>query len=447
MQKLFGYLLCFFALLIPFDHRYDKWCRHFSMKLIPEGLSLPVWYEKNIYVYASDLLSIVLFFLALYAFRIPLRKMVFEKRAPWLIALFFLSLVSVAASPLSGYPIAYFRLLQLLTPILLFMAVSHCGKEWVIPVFWCFCIGGSFQALLAIGQYFLQHPLGLYVLGELKIPYQAGEVPCPNGARWIFDHFFGSFSDLKTLRRASGTFNHSNPLGSFLLISIFSSFALFKTKPRLLAGCIVLMIIALVLTFSRSSLFAGILGALIYFYRAKSSAALRWIAGISLALGCFLFGEQMLQRGGIFNYNGFSAGSDSVRVEQNQVALKMIARHPFLGIGYQQFTYTPEFNDFSGSEAITMVHNSLLLVGAESGIFALLCLGGFFLMVLRSGWRAGSEVEIATLAVGVAFCFIANSDFYPYLFQHAKMSLFLMLGLMTAQVSNLLSEKLRVQRL
>jgi O-antigen ligase len=141
----------------------------------------------------------------------------------------------------------------------------------------------------------------------------------------------------------------------------------------------------------------------------------------------------MVQRGGIFNYNGFSAGSDSIRIEQNQIALQMIARHPFFGVGYQQFTYTPEFNDFNSAEAITMVHNSLLLVGAESGIFALGCLVAFFWIALRRGWRADSEVGACGLAVGVAFCLIANSDFYPYVFQYAKMSLFLMLGLMLAQ--------------
>jgi O-antigen ligase len=197
------------------------------------------------------------------------------------------------------------------------------------------------------------------------------------------------------------------------------------------------MIFALLLTFSRSALFAGILGAFLYFYRAKPPRALLWIAGISLALGCLLFGEQMVQRGGIFNYNGFSANSDSIRVEQNQVALTMIVRHPLFGVGYQQFTYTPEFNDFSSAEAITMVHNSLLLVGAESGILALICLCVFFWTALRCGWRADSEIEACGFAVGVAFCLIANSDFYPYVFQYAKMSLFLMLGLMMAQAQEL----------
>jgi hypothetical protein len=440
MQKLFGRLLCLFSLLVPFDHRYDKWCRYFSLKLIPEGLPLPLWYEKKIYIYPSDILSILLFILALYAFQVHYRKMLFEKSAPWLIALFLLCFASVAVSPLFSYPIAYFRLLQLLTPILLFMAVSHCGKEWAESVLWCLCIGGSFQALIAIGQYFLQQPLGLHILGELKLSHQAGEIPCPNGARWIFDHIFDTFTDSKTLRRASGTFNHSNPLGSFLLVSIFSSFALFRTRPRLMAACISLMIFALILTFSRSAFFAGLIGALVYFYKAKPAAVLYRIIGISLAISCLLFGEQILQRGGIFNYNRFTASSDSVRMEQNHLALKMIAKHPLLGVGYQQFTYTPEFNDFSRKEAITMVHNSLLLVAAESGLFALFCLGGFFYFSLKRGWAVDSEIGAAGFSLGVAFCLIANSDFYPFLFQHAKMSLFLMLGLMMAKEDKVVHE-------
>jgi O-antigen ligase len=357
--------------------------------------------------------------------------MAFEHGAPWLIGFFLLSLFSIAASPLFSYPVAYIRLLQLLTPILLYISVSHCGREWTEPVLWCLCLGGCFQAILAITQYFSQEPLGLYALGELKRSYQAGEIPTASGARWAFDHLFGTSTDLSRLRRASGTFNHSNPLSSFLLVAIFSAFTLFKKAPRCLTGAIFLLIFALVLTFSRSAFFAGVIGSLLYFARAKESLHLIRIAAISLLLSCLLLGEQLIQRGGIFNYNEFVEGSDSIRLEQNRVAFQMIKSHPLLGVGYQQFTYTPEYNDFSAKEPITMVHNSLLLAAAESGLFALLCLIAFFASAFKIGW--GVERSAFGLAVAVAFCLIANSDFYPLLFQHAKISLFLVLGLMMTE--------------
>jgi O-antigen ligase len=323
--------------------------------------------------------------------------------------------------------------------MLLFISVTAIGREWIRPVLWCFCIGGIIQAVLAIGQYFSQKPLGLFFLGELKALHQAGTIPTLNGSRWVFDHLFDSCIDVTFLRRASGTLNHSNLLASFLLVSIFSSFALFKTKTparqlQILAICISLMIFALILTFSRSAFFGGIFGAFLYFYHIKSPSVLRWIAGISFVFSCILLSEQILQRGGIFNYNDFSSGSDAIRIAQNKVALKMFAAHPFLGVGYQQFTYTPEWNDFSAKEAIAMVHNSILLVAAETGLFAAICLMGFFFFILKSGWRTSSELEAAGLAIAAAFCLIANSDFYPFVCQPAKMALFLFLGLIPRTV-------------
>lgn len=434
-SRIFGVLLCLLTLWIPFDHRYDKWARHASLLWIPERLTIPPWFEKRLYFYSSDLLVLALFAMLLFAFRLSIWKILRSHYAPWMIAFILICLASIIASPLYSYPIIYTRLLQLVTPVLLFIAVSHKGAEWSLHILGCFLVGGLFQAGLGLYQYFAQAPLGLSSLGELKNLQFAGQIPSPNGARWLLDYVFGSQLEISTLYRASGTFNHANPLGLFLLLALFSAFALYsepKAKRIPLAVTMVLLIAALIVTYSRSALFGALLGTSIFVWKAKPPRSLLWVMAIPFVLCLILFGEQIALRGGIIP-TSLSKASDQVRLAQNSVALSMIRQHPMLGVGYQQFTYAPEYNDFSAREAITMVHNSPLLIAAESGLFALLCIGGFILSILRKGWRqAASPPAVVALSTIVAFCWIANCDFYPYYFQQAKISLFLWIGLLIA---------------
>ena len=109
-------ILVLFAFLIPIEHKYDKWFRFFSIKLIPEGLSVTGQYEKKIYFYLSDFLALALTWIGLVSFRIPLKK--WFASPLWIV--WICAFLSILVSPFSHYPIPYFRLLQLFTPIALF---------------------------------------------------------------------------------------------------------------------------------------------------------------------------------------------------------------------------------------------------------------------------------------------------------------------------------------
>ena len=111
-QKLSTSLVALLVFAIPIEHKYDKFLRHFSKTLTPKGVTLPPGFNRQICVFASDFGAIALFLIALFAFRIPLRRLLFENKAPFLWLLFPLALLSILASPLVAYPVIYTRLLQ-----------------------------------------------------------------------------------------------------------------------------------------------------------------------------------------------------------------------------------------------------------------------------------------------------------------------------------------------
>src|SRR5690242_8498642 len=118
-------LLALLTFTIPFEHKYDKLFRFFSLTLIPEGLHVSPSYGKLIYFYPSDWIGLALCFLGLFWFRIPLRK--FFGHPLWIVWL--CAALSIYLSPFSHYPIPYLRLWQLFTPIALFSFLAFAFHE------------------------------------------------------------------------------------------------------------------------------------------------------------------------------------------------------------------------------------------------------------------------------------------------------------------------------
>ena len=163
-------LLITFA--IPIEHKYDKFLRFFSIKIIPSTLFLPPGYDPKIYIYASDILSLILFGLLLYTFKSSLRRILFENGSLFLWTLFFSALCSLIFSPFSTYLTAYTRLLQLFTPIAIYCFISSRLMD-VRPFFYALLIAGCVQSCIAIAQYFAQDSLGLRLLSESRDPPSA----------------------------------------------------------------------------------------------------------------------------------------------------------------------------------------------------------------------------------------------------------------------------------
>src|SRR5579872_2016829 len=155
--------LLFFA--IPFEYKYDKFLRFYSLTLIPQGFTVPEGYDKNIYCYPSDAIALLLFGFGFWR----MRGRMFERGVVWLGLVAVFSAVSIAFSPMAHYPIAYIRLVQLITPTAIFAFLANGpieGKKLMQIGTWGLFASGMMQSLIAMPQYLLQRSLGLCILSE-----------------------------------------------------------------------------------------------------------------------------------------------------------------------------------------------------------------------------------------------------------------------------------------
>jgi hypothetical protein len=446
-------LLALFVFAIPIEHKYDKPLRHLSLRLIPDGLIFPRSFDKKIYFYATDLAAILLVVFALFAFRVPLRRLLFEKGAPFLWIIFACALASIWASPFSHYPVIYTRLLQLLTPILLFSFLAHVfpAEQKIKIVFSAFLAAALGQSAIAITQYFFQAPLGLHLLSEPQC--YTGSFRMNDGSRWIFDQLFHLKSATTLILRACGTLPHCNVLGGFMALSLLASYTLIATTSKtwvrwLLGSSVIIQFFTLSITYSRSALFGWAIGTILWFgfaiygqglrsvYANRSLRFLSKMIVLSVFVSGALLFNQFTGRGGIVNYNTLAQESDQVRMSAQDIALQIVKEHPLLGIGYQQYNRGASALLPPGERPMG-THNIFLFLAAETGLISLaafLCLIGALLI---KAIRTPFSFQLASLlAIFTAFLFIGLCDFYPLLFQQGRLMFFAIAGLLAGACSS-----------
>jgi O-antigen ligase len=435
---LFLLALLFFS--IPFEHKYDKIFRFFSKTLVPIGTDLPKWFDQKIYFYPSDItLLLLLIFLP-----IPLSQLFSSKSAPALWTIFFTAIISIVASPLFHYPLLYIRLLQLLSPIVLFLYLAHATPpesrpkiaETLITSLACAAL---LEAAIGIAQYFNQAPLGLRIIGE---PTSFSTLWFSDGHRWIFDNFTHRVASCSVIR-ATGTLSHCNVYGGYLAVSILAIYSLtLKGRFRVFWGvALIPLFFAMCLAFSRSALFAWGLGTALWFFfsiRRHPWPELRFTCLMilaSLTITTCLLSEQFRQKGGIVNYTSGVQKADETRIYFQNIALTMIADKPLTGVGFAQSSLrTPEYLP-EGSECHfhSATHNIYLFLAIEQGLIALGAFAFFLLTLGFSAIKAPYTPQTASLlAIFAAFLFIGLCDFYPILFQQGRLLFFGTCGLLAS---------------
>jgi O-antigen ligase len=100
------------------------------------------------------------------------------------------------------------------------------------------------------------------------------------------------------------------------------------------------------------------------------------------------------------------------------VALRLIADHPFHGVGAGNFSVATR-TVTSGATALDPVHNVPLLIGAELGLTGLVLLGAMvavLLLVAARRWRARSDDLWHGLVAGslAAMALVSVLDHYPW---------------------------------
>jgi len=191
--------------------------------------------------------------------------------------------------------------------------------------------------------------------------------------------------------RGGGIFGNSNDMALFLVTNVPIAIALLLGSRSLarkffFAGCAVLMIAGIVLTYSRGG-FIGLLVALTF---------LAWKAGQRRRLGIVVVGFLVvaaflalvpgyaLRLASILVPSLDPLGSSEARSGELFRSFYIAIRHPLLGIGMGN--YAPEMS-YRG----LVTHNSYTQVAAEMGMAALVCYTMFIVTPLRKLGQIGRE--------------------------------------------------------
>jgi O-antigen ligase len=195
--------------------------------------------------------------------------------------------------------------------------------------------------------------------------------------------------------RGGGIFGNSNDMALFLVTNVPIAIALLLgsrslARKFLFAGCAVLMIAGIVLTYSRAG-FIGLLVALTFFaWKAGNRRRLEILVVGFLMVAAFLAlaPGYALRLASILVPSWDPVGSSEARSGELFRSLYVAIRHPLLGIGMGN--YAPEMS-YRG----LVTHNSYTQVAAEMGMAALVCYTMFIVRPLRKLGQIGRETSDA----------------------------------------------------
>ncbi|NJO84601.1 MAG: O-antigen ligase family protein [Blastochloris sp.] len=278
-----------------------------------------------------------------------------------------------------------------------------------------------FRALLILGGCSALLGLLLLVLNDetaLRLLVALGRIGYPTSGRvlrYVED-------DPEGLERAIGTSVDPNAFGGALaLILALAAAQLFAPRPvlprLLLAGISGLLLVALLLTFSRAALFGTVFAAV---YLASLRYRRLWWAMLAagllglLLLASLGMGADFVQR--VAEGVQFQDQAQQMRLAEYQNAINIIARYPVFGIG---FGAAPEIDLVAGVSSIYLAIGSAMgLVGLA---FFLGIVGFWFVRSLRAlprrdeetaAWLLGTQAGmVAALAVGLADHYFFNIEF------------------------------------
>jgi O-antigen ligase len=289
-------------------------------------------------------------------------------------------------------------------------------------------LGVLYTSFIAITQFFLQHSIGglLWYLGERTF-----SADTPGIARISWCLIPGSWC--RELLRPYATFPHPNVLGGFLAVTlpliIFNfQFEIINQKKKfsiLKLAPIILGIIALLLTFSRSAWMVGALGLLLLGrYSLRSRKVFSFVLG-AIAIGLLLFAARSV-------YTSLPVESESIAVRQqlNAAALAIWQQSPIFGVGLGNFLVElPRVLVSREVYFLQPAHNIYLLILAEMGLVGL----GVFLWILTQSLKKWNVPELHIFHISLLVLLVLGLvDHYPITLQQGQLLLTLFVGLSLA---------------
>jgi hypothetical protein len=257
------------------------------------------------------------------------------------------------------------------------------------------------QAAFGVLQFVFQSDLGLQVLGESVL--NIGGV----GVAKL------DFQGEKILR-AYGFFSHPNILGGVLLLAFGLCTKLYSRNKLICFAVMILILLALILTFSRSAWLGLLIFAIFSFALREKKlvfSSLMFLLGLSL----FVFLALVFDLSELIYVRLLDFGGEALshRAELMGAAWQMFLDQP-LGIGLGAFTLVlPNFfpDIFLYPWELQPVHNIYLLALVELGFLGFLLLSWLFGSLLKKAYFRGDYILVA-----LCFAFLTIGFFDHYLY-------------------------------
>lgn len=317
-----------------------------------------------------------------------------------------------------------------LLPFLIFILLVHQKVISVKTVLITFIATTIAQSFLGILQYINQSSIGLTLLGEVQFDNQT----------------FGiakiDYNQQKFIR-SYGTYLHPNIFAAILVFAIAMIISKFRNDPSFYSGIIIPLIIALILTFSRTSWLA--LGVIILIqYNLQTQKLKIPLMKIILILSIILLTIVTLDLDSLI-YQRLSFFNDAAyheRVTFIEAGIQMIKSNPF-GYGANLFTeILPQFtNQHLQPWELQPIHNFWLLLATELGILfpftlgliLIYCLIKFYKTQIISKTKHQKVIDPKTTLALVSGCILIS--FFDHYFYTSSQG-FLMLSILIILISS-----------
>lgn len=358
----------------------------------------------------------------------------FVAHSPTLLVLTFVLLAvfsfiaGLSHAPLTANVLRH--LLEILLSILLFILVINAvrtpGQLRILVT--VMIVAGAISAAIGIILYVLPEHLTVRLLSALSV------VQYPSGAdvlRYIED-------DPSRPLRATSTSIDPNVLGGALIfVTSIATAQVFAKRPPLprhwLVVSIVLMVVCLILSFSRGSFFG--LAVAIFVLALVRYPKLLWI-GLALLVALYFLPFTQTY---VDHYLSGLRGEDlatQMRFGEYKDALILISRYPWFGVG---FSGTPDVDTYLG------VSNVYLLIAENMGVIGLLVFLATLTTHLAAGFRAlrspttrdlvsETTIGLYIAVIGAMAGGLLDHYLFNLVFPHASSLLWLTMGLGAASL-------------
>ncbi len=305
-------------------------------------------------------------------------------------AMIGLGLLDVLLGPMRALPIL--EIVRMAKCYLLFFVIINevVRARQFLHVIVAICCGIVMQCVITDIQWFFKANLHLQFLGE---PAAVATTAATKGV------YLGTVD----IYRAGGLFEHPNLLAGYLAMLLPICIALLFSRvgplaKAALAGVVVLGMVALVITLSRSGWisFAAGFGVLFLFSMLHQKLRLRYVLVRVLVIITIVAALGLASGDIIRRFTESDPGAVQFRWDMVYAAFDMVMNHPVLGVGLNTFVaHFPEYANPPGREAVTakfgdlwpIVHNSYLVTWSEQGSLGFACLVGLYLSILWTGIR------------------------------------------------------------